>query len=690
MNIFSEISLWFVFPWLLASVAGAIWYYRKQTIFKENGKLRYFGLISLRTAALFLIGLLLFGILLEQKETKKEKPIFITLIDNSLSMLNYSDSLKVKDQITAYRNKLNADFSERFEIIEINVDAQVKQGRFDLKGRQTDLNRGFDYIFNRYYNRNIGGICLVSDGNYNAGPDPQYTAKKMNLTPVFSLAVGDTIIKRDQFIQSLVANEVAFLDNDFPLEVNIQGDKLQGRSGKLILYHGKNKIEEKTITHVDSKSYIQASFMVKATTPGFNNYSVTLTEISGESTLANNTASVFIEVIDTRSKVLLLTERPHPDISAIKEVLNRNDRLDVVSTLIEDWDKSLKNVELVIIHGMNGAALADINAKSIQNKIPVWYFFSANSQSTTAKSLVPDINWPNSNQSDEVQAYQSNGFQLFETSDAIESLLAFAPPIRTKFGSFSGNVGNTLLQQRIGPVNKKDPVLSFKTRNGTKSAIFFGEGIWRWKLLEYKKTGDHKGFNELIEKSVQYLLVRNTTEPLRIKLPRRFNVNDEIRIDAEFYNEALEQITTPYILFTLENEKGKKFDYSFAKRARDYRLVLGQLTSGKYTWKASTSHSGKKYTKSGEFVVDDISIEAQTTVSNFGMMQTLAGLSNGKVYRLKDHDQLIKELSQREDIVTITYEESEFNYLIELLWILLLLALILGSEWFIRRYSGSY
>ena len=39
---------------------------------------------------------------------------------------------------------------------------------------------------------------------------------------------------------------------------------------------------------------------------------------------------------------------------------------------------------------------------------------------------------------------------------------------------------------------------------------------------------NNEGFNEIIQKSIQYLIVKKNSEPLRINLPKRFNINDEI------------------------------------------------------------------------------------------------------------------------------------------------------------------
>jgi hypothetical protein len=51
---------------------------------------------------------------------------------------------------------------------------------------------------------------------------------------------------------------------------------------------------------------------------------------------------------------------------------------------------------------------------------------------------------------------------------------------------------------------------------------------------------------------------------------------------------------------------------------------------------------------------------------------------------------LIDVIGNRKDIVNISYEETNYNDLIDWKWIAFLLVFLLGLEWGIRRYSGTY
>ena len=239
-------------------------------------------------------------------------------------------------------------------------------------------------------------------------------------------------------------------------------------------------------------------------------------------------------------------------------------------------------------------------------------------------------------------------------------------------------------------MKKTDPVLYFGGDMNRKYGVIIGEGLWRWKLMEFAKTQKTTNYIELIQRTTQYLTVKNNTDPFRIILPKRFNKNDEIILKAEYYNASLERITTPKIKFELKSEENQMIPYEFAKSNVDYTLSLGKLKSGKYTWIASAILNGKIYKKTGVFVVEDISIEVLSTHANHGLLKQIATETNGEFYTLNKSNQLIKDLESRNDIVNIQYEESNFNDLIDWKWLFALLVLLLGGEWFLRRYWGTY
>lgn len=691
MQFFSDISLWWLLPLALVSAGLSYWYYRGQQVVEDASRWKKRGLIALRALSLFLLVLLLFGLILENKEYKTEKPLFITVVDNSMSMLNYADSSKVAGRIDALEQDIRNKYGDRFDFRTYVVGEKVSDTVRTFTERKSDLDQGFDFIYNQYYNRNIGGICFISDGNYNAGKNPVYSAEKISLTPVFSVGVGDTVRKRDHLIRNVAVNEVAFLNNEFLLEVDIEAHKMGKGASSVAVFSEGTKVAEQPLSYTDGTlDFAHASFTLDAKKVGFVSYSVVLKHESNESSYENNEKRFYVEVIDSRSKILILAHAPHPDITAVSQVIQKDPNAEVETMLLSDWKGNFGEYALVIWHDPGHSGSEAIAAALKTSGVPVWYMLTAQSSGSQLGRLGIGLEVPNSNSLDEVQGSIRESFQLFTVSDDLTRALKNFPPLTVRFGSPRWNGGDMLIGQRIGPVEKKEPLLAFRSVNDQKAAVLFGEGIWGWKLSDYVAHNNTILFDELIQKTVQYLTVKKNKEPLRVQLPSRFNVIDDVILNAEFYNSSFEQITDPDISLVLTDEKGVDTRYAFAKNGKGYLLSLGRMKEGRYTWTASTSYNGKKYQKSGTFVVEDVSLEALSTHANHNVLLQIAEKTNGKFYTLANASQLIKDLDTREDIVNVTYEESTFDDLVDWKLLFLLLILSLAGEWFIRRYSGSY
>lgn len=691
MNVYSDISLWWILPWAIIAFSISVLYYRGQNQLTEIGIWKKYGLICLRSLALFLLGILLFDLIIEQKEVKTEKPVFITLTDNSESMLNYADSNSVRSEINAFQSKLKSKFKERFEFQDYLIGSEISTDELSFSDVESNLDGGFDYIYNQYYNRNIGGICFISDGNFNVGKNPVYSAEKISVTPVFSVGVGDTVLKRDQLIRNLAVNEVAFYKNKFPVEIDVEAHKMGVGTTTVSVWKGNQKLLSEQIDYSNGTlDFKHVSLMLEATEIGFVHYTVKVEHKTNESSYENNQRSFYVEIIDSRNKILILAKAPHPDLSVIRRVLEGDENSEVTSQLVQDWNGSLEGYAMLIWHDPGIAGSQQVKDEIEKNKLPVLYILGNQSSGNHVDALGLGLKYPRGSRIDEVQGACNLNFQLFELSEQLKNSIKEWPPLTVRFGEIKQSVGNILLSQKIGPVVKDDPILYFGKKSGVKFGVFIGEGLWRWKLSEYAKAKNNNGFNELIQKLTQYLTVKKNLDPLRVRLPNRFDIKDNVMLNAEFYNSSFERITAPDISFVLKNLENEIIKYEFAKNTKDYVLSLGKLKSGMYSWKARASFNGKTFEKKGEFVVEDVSLEALATNANHNLLHQIAGKTNGTFYTLDSMDELLNAIEDRKDIVNVLYDESSFNDLIDWKWIFLIIALLLALEWLIRRYSGSY
>ncbi len=693
MHFYAEHSFYWLIPIVILAFFLSYFLYNKQRWLEElSFKGWKYILISVRFLTLSIVGFLLLDIVVDVVSTRIQKPIIFSIIDDSASMDNYKDSLTVKNEVYKFDSILKNSFKDRYDVKTLLVSDSVRSSsNISFKRDKTNLSSVFDELYNQYYGTNIGACILVSDGNYNEGMSPSYASEKLVNVPVYTIGVGDSTIKRDQSVLEVECNPIAYFQNKFPVKVTLEGVRLEGKKSRVKLYRkGKLLAEELVQFGNNESSVVDVDFLLDADEIGVLQYKVVLERIEGEYSYKNNIRFFHIEVVENRNKVLLISAAPHPDIAAIKSILDADDKNDVKSVLLNEWNKHVGKSSLVIWHdpGLNfDLSLFDYLRKE---KIPVLFIAGLNSNQATLNKLQTGVNFSLRYQTEEVQSTLSSDFQLFELSDELKQLLVQFPPLMIHFGQLNLSGKSTpFLNQRIGNINKKDPLIWFYQQDDVKSAMIYGEGIWRWKLTDFSINESNELFSELINKITNYLMIQKNDSPLKIDFPKRILTSVPLKINASFYNASNELINNEPLSFTYRLKKEKN-EVQFSKAEKSYSLDLGKLKAGVYEWEAKIKYNGKVYSKSGDFIVEQLMFEDLPTRTNVSVLNEVAVKSNAQFYWLKDADKLINQLKIDESITAVEYQESHFDSLIDEKWLLVFLIFLMTLEWFLRRWLGSY
>jgi hypothetical protein len=671
---------------LSLAVSWLFYFWRKdQNTFSKPIKWVLFGL---RALALFVIGILLLGLIFPRKQTRTEPANIFFLIDQSSSMLNYADSAQVKQEIPKFidatKEKLASKYATRF----VHFSSSIHKDdtlRFD--GASSNLAQGFSHIRDLFINSNLGAIILVSDGNFNEGLNPKYEAEKIKFTPVYTLAVGDTITKRDAMISNVVANNIAFSGNIFPIKVEGKASKMKGENIVIRLSKGGNVIQEKTININSNNAFFDHTFEVEAKGKGIQSYTIEIVSKVQEYTLSNNKRTVYVEILESKRKAALVFGGMHPDAGAMQSVLQKDQNTEVTPYFLSDLNK-IPETDILIL----------IDVDLVQN--PTFYKQLQSSQTPYVLFVNPNMSTANlevglvghsPGRSDYVGAQFNEDFSLIQFSETFKQRVKEFPPVAAPFAREMKDIGQTLLSQKVGNIATSKPLMTFANKGNQKMVYFYGEGIWRWRMMEFNRHQNNLGFEELWDKTLQYLSVKENRDKLRVFPPSRMTVKDELRFRAEFYNDAFQEIVTPQIRLVLRDEKDKSVGaYTFSPLTRDYELNLGKMPAGVYKWEANTEFNGKKYQKSGEFIVEDISLESLDLSANFDVLIDLSENSQGKFYQLQDWQKLLDELESNENLSSAQFEETNYANLIDLKWLFFLIFLFLAAEWVLRRWFGGY
>ncbi len=693
-SLYSEYPFWY---YILCVLAGGIYsfvLYRKEKRFDETPKWVRRALPVFRFISVSLIAFFLLAPLLKNISRTVEKPIIIFAQDNSESVLANKDSVFYKNDYPKKISDFVSSLADKFDTNNYSFGDKINSGMsFDFKEKQTDIASLFDEIETRFSNRNVGAVVIASDGLYNKGQNPLYSSAK-NKFPVYTIALGDTTVRKDLILTKVLSNRIAYLGNKFPIEIQINARQLAGKTSTCTVSKGEEVLFTQPIAISGNNFSLSIPVQLEAKQVGLQRYTIKLSGIDGEVSYTNNVKDIFIDVLDARQKILILAEAPHPDVAAIKNALEQNQNYEVSSYLASDFDKPIAGYNLVILHQLPSQKnnIQKMLTEIDKAKTSVLFIVGNQTSVSGINNAQSDLSIPASQgKTNDVMPALSKDFSLFTVSDALKNYSAKFSPLQCPFGNYKINSSaSVLFNQKIGLVETQQPLFLFTQAGEQKRGIICGEGIWRWRLQDFSEHNNSNIFNELIDKIVQYLSAKIDKSFFRIISKNHFYENDPIEFDAEVYNDSYELINEPEVSISITNSDGKKFPFTFSKTSNAYRLNAGIFPVGNYHYEAKVKVGAKNYSEKGEFSVAALQVETTNTIADHQLLYSLAKKSGGEMVYPNQLEKLSQLLNSREDIKPISHSEKKLSDLINLKWIFFLLLFLISVEWFIRKINGAY
>lgn len=691
MNIVSSYPLWYFGFCVLLGGLLAFLLYRNDKKLTEFSKLTKGVLFGLRFLCVTALATMLLSPLIKYFSKTVEKPIIVIAQDNSASMLMASDSTFVRqqlqEQIAAVQQKLGANFKIDNYVFDEAIGNETKP---NFSGRITDFDVLFEDLEQKYVNRNVGALLLVTDGIYNQGNSPVYSIQNLEF-PVFTVGVGDTNRYVDIKLKNLRNNKLAFLGNEFPVQVDIKTQKVTVNSVKLTVLRNGKTITTKTLIGLKANDVSTQYLTLKANAVGKQQYTIVVQSIEGERNTSNNSLNFYIDVLDGRQKVLLLGMAPHPDLGALKSAIAANENYELTTSIYSDFKKSFKEYDLVMLHQSSNSKLVPIDQnlkKLLGTSIPVLLFGGG----WKNVELLQGISGKSSGRRivNEVQAEINEGFSLFTIDDDLRKLTKF-PPVTTEASqTVKPNGNNTLLTQKIGNVKTAYPLLTFFEKQNRKIGRFSGEGLWKWRIANYQEFGNHQVFNRFVSKITQYMAVKSDRSFFRVSSVDEIYENEALNFSAQLFNPSYELVNDPEVSLEVKNEEGKVFNFAMNRLGETYQLNIPSLLPGNYNYVASATYQGKLVTEKGIFRIKELQLEASNTEADHQLLFQLAKRTNGEMVDASNVLSIVEKINAREDISSVSYMNEEVEDIINLKWIFFVLLALLSIEWFIRKRGGAY
>lgn len=676
-------------------LAGALfaWLLYRNTAHLDK-RLRY-GLFAARAVVVALIAFLLFSPLIRSISYQLEKPVIVIGQDNSLSAGNIFPAGFNMEQYEKDLKSLADKLSEKYEVKLYSFSDSVKSGLdFSHKGKLSNAAQFINQLNDELLNRNVGAVILATDGIFNRGGSPLYDLDKLN-APVYTIALGDTVPKKDVLVANVNYNSLVYLDNEFTIDIQVQAFESKGTYTLLSVLENGKKVYEERIQITANPFLKSVAVKLNALKLGLQKYTIQLSPIQGEISELNNIQQIYVEVIDTRQKVLIAAAGPHPDIAALKQVISLNKHYDLKIVMGEELNTVNPNdYGLVILYQLPGLQFntQTFMGKLKQSTASLWYILGAQSDLPAFSSSQTGVTFIGSNGTlQDAFSYPDPNFTAFNLDLATAKKIEGYDPLQAPFGRIMVNAdASVALSQRIGKIKTGNPQLFFISDNGRKTAYLIGEGLWRWKLAEAKEENPSDAVERLISGTVQYLSVKDDKRKFKAYTTKNtFEENENILVNAVLYNDSYVPVNTPDVNMEVRNEAGKIYKFLFSRTDAAYQLDAGIFPAGTYNYTARTILGNKEHLAKGLFYVNALVAEYQQTIANHQLLSTMSAQTNGKMYMPKDLNRILSAVISSDEIKTVSYEQRKYEELINFKWLFALIIILLSVEWFFRKRNGE-
>ena len=691
--------VWMVLLCLLAGLIYGFTHYYGTRQFRDKGPWLKWVLFSLRTLAVTLIALLLLSPLLKYYNLVEENPVWVVAADNSKSLSMIHDSLELA---ALYRG-----LEENIEHPDADIDFVVfgeglqytNPSDADFSDRSTDLSEVISYINNTYDGRNLAGVLIASDGIYNRGANPIYTPIGHS-APIHFLALGDTTVRRDLILRRVLHNRVAYLGEKFSFQIDLSAQMANGASTELRVFSfsadGSSNLIHSEEVNIDSDDFFKTFEVVtEATDPGLQRYRVTASPIEGELSIENNSRDFYVEVMDNRVEVAIVGAAPHPDLGAIKTLLENYRNYDPHIYTSSNWDGDFNDYDILILHQLpgRGSGTQRVVQQALDSGKPL-FFILGNQSNIQQFNQVQDILQITGgrNRQNDVVPFVNRDFNPFSFDRELYNRFRSFVPLSAPFGEYDlSPTASVLMHQRIGQVETDLPLLAMGEISDRRMAVLAGEGFWRWRLYEFSSFDDTRASSDVLQKTMQFLSVVDDDRRLRVYTDDNlYDENEGVIFEAEYYNPSYQRMNNHDLKLDITDESDHTFSYNFDRRDDHYILHTGPFSPGDYTYRAEVNTGSETFEARGGFTVRPIELEALNLQANHGLLQHLASAQNGIVFYPENIQNLNQLLFEASDLRPVVHSTLRTNLILNLFWICALLLVLLFGEWFLRRYFGSY
>ncbi|MDE3057226.1 MAG: hypothetical protein KGJ59_04645 [Bacteroidota bacterium] len=733
MSLSLHIPWYFFFLAAVVLAALTIFVYRYTIPPVSSGKRTI--LTVLRSLALVLLFFAVIEPLLRYTYSSDVPPTVAVLVDNSLSMtltdaagnreaklrsLLASSSLK---NLSGKANVRYFTFSPALHPLN-----EISNDSLHLTGATTDIASALGQL-RELALPHLQAVVLLSDGDYNDGANPLYEAERSPV-PLFTAGIGDSSEQKDIAVEKVLTNSIAYVQSSVPVDATVRVSGFAGARTTASLLEDGKQVAQQILSFGSTSSGTVAEYPVHfsftPTTTGVKKYTVRVAPLSGEVTEKNNARSFLVKVLKNKMQVTVAAAAPSADVAAVMQELHADPNIESQLFLqqingelrnlatAKNFSSVLYSTECLVLLGMpsnttTAATLQEIRSAAASRSLPVFFLSSRAidpqklSQWESFMPFTVNRNAPPPSRQDEQQVFPAIPPQIQshvlvsvaggENGSSGTDVWSKLPPIFSSFGTFVAKPEALVLAtMRIQSVTLNNPLIVSRNVLQAKSFAVLGYGIWRWKLLAGASPETEKFFDNWFPAVIRWLVTREDNKRVQVVPSKEiFSQGEPIDFLGQVYNESYQPIENADIRVTVKSRttQGQYETAMHSLGGGRYEGELDMLPEGEYSYSATAFGNGTAIGKDeGRFSVGEQSLEFSDTKMNKSLLQQMASVSGGAYADVSQFDQLVRKMQSRPSMKPEAQTTSSEFELWNKPWLLSLIVLLFGIEWFVRKRSG--
>jgi hypothetical protein len=634
------------------------------------------------------------------------RPVVAVMLDNSSSMARPDAAVKFDRARNALYQGLTGSLEERADLrlfafsdrlVEI---AQADAGGLTPSGSRTDLAGGMKSAIEAM-GAKPSAFIILSDGAFNFGEDVLHYSASLR-TPVHTVSLAAEEATPDISIDRLDVNESAYANSDVTVGIVMSGSHSEALETEVAVRDSSGVIATVPVVLPGTGAKTRVEMDINAGGIGVHEFSVVLSPMDDELVTENNTAPFSLKVIKGRIRVGLIASGPSWDFAFARRYLRADPNIEVATLLTGEKARGL---ELGDRSGWGGMAsdldvavvLGDAASGAVGQGLRdfVWngggvLLIGGGGKAAPGEEMSPFT----------VSAETRRGEHLFSPSLTDEGLGHEIMRLEGTDAVFSWpDLPPVPLDNRVGGTRKEAAILLSALRNGRTLPMFavmkFGRGriaafsafdLWRWDFVPKGFGAVASPFYRLLVNSVGWLTEREEAKRLAVSsLKSIYTRGEPAGLSAQVTDESLKPLDRAIL-------EGEITDRASGEVVREFSMVdrgggnhfvgLDFLGPSGYEASVRALVEGEVYAEETvEFTVGERGLEDNGFDGDNLLLQQLARSTGGASYRIGEIDRLASDLNPGM-VVTNSFRELRLRLTLPFF---IVLALLLGLEWFIRK-----